>query len=210
MGHVRTAGRVADGVCVLLCAPLWVPAVALGALLIVVFDGRPAFFRARRTGIAGRQFTLWKLRTMAPVGGPRISGPDDPRVTRVGRFLRRTRLDELPQLANVLLGDMALVGPRPEDPAFVDTADPRWLEILSRRPGLCSPVTLRFAAIEGRLLAGRKDPEAVYRRRILPRKLLLEGAYARARTPWTDLLCLARGAAYPAVGSSWTPWRTRR
>ena len=199
---MRAAGRVGEVLCVLLCVPFWAPVVAVGALLVLVLDGRPAFFRARRMGVGGRPFTLWKLRTMAPGIWPRVSGPGEASVTVLGRYLRRTRLDELPQLVNVLRGDMALVGPRPEDPDFVDSADPRWVQVLARRPGLCSPVTLRFTAIEGRLLAGSADPEAVYRRRILPRKLALEAAYARERTPWSDFVCLARCAAYPVVGSA--------
>jgi exopolysaccharide biosynthesis polyprenyl glycosylphosphotransferase len=114
--------RVVDVVVSLFLLVLTLPLLALSALAVWLWDGRPVFYRQVRLGQFGRPFVLWKLRTMKPdaeVNGPEFAGAEDPRITRVGRILRRFRLDELPQLFNVLVGDMSLVGPRPERPEFV-------------------------------------------------------------------------------------------
>jgi lipopolysaccharide/colanic/teichoic acid biosynthesis glycosyltransferase len=167
--------------------------VVLAPVLLVIatavrIDSRgPALFAAPRLGQAGRPFTAWKFRTMAVAGNhaSRISGPADPRITGLGRVLRRTRLDELPQLWNVVRGEMRLVGPRPEDPAFVDAADPAWAAILGLRPGITGLAQLAFhdeaAALDP------VDLERSYRETVLPRKLAVDMAYARHRTPRLDV-----------------------
>ena len=106
------------------------PVIAVTGLAVAVSSGRPIFFRQRRVGQHGRIFDLYKLRTMRPnANGPQITSGNDARITRLGSSLRRTKLDELPTLWNVLRGDMSLVGPRPEVPRFVKLDDPLWQKI---------------------------------------------------------------------------------
>jgi lipopolysaccharide/colanic/teichoic acid biosynthesis glycosyltransferase len=171
---------VLAGVALLLLTPL----LLLVALAIVMTDGRPVFYPAARVGQHGRPFRLYKFRTMVPAGTA-VTVWDDPRITRVGKVLRRTKLDELPQFFNVLRGDMSLVGPRPEDPEYVALYTPEQRRVLDLKPGITSVAALRFVD-EGELLKG-DDWEAVYRERIMPAKLALEVEYAQRRTLWTDI-----------------------
>ena len=171
---------------------LTAPLLVVLAILVRVTSPGPAWYRATRVGRQGRLFGLWKLRTLAPsASGPAITVAHDRRITPLGGLLRRTHLDELPQLWNVLRGEMALVGPRPEDPLFVDEGDPRWTEVLALRPGLTGPTQLRFAAIERRQLRGI-DAERVYREHLLPQKLARDVEYVRNRTLAYDLKVLVR------------------
>jgi lipopolysaccharide/colanic/teichoic acid biosynthesis glycosyltransferase len=124
------------------------------------------------------------------VGGPSTAN-DDPRITRLGRFLRKYKLDELPQLINVLIGDMSLVGPRPEVPQYVALYDDREKAILSVRPGITDWASL-WNHDEGTLLAGAADPEKVYLEQIRPQKIRLQLAYVAQRSFWTDLRILAQ------------------
>src|SRR5574340_437572 len=164
----------------------------LGALgLAVRLDSPgPAIYAGRRVGEGGRIFTCHKLRTMRagpPAGGPgeAITLADDPRVTHLGRLLRRTRLDELPQLWDVARGDMRLVGPRPEAPAFVDLDDPLQQEVVRGRPGITGLAQLLHLDEAAEL--GGPDPVAHYRAVIQPRKLRLDAAYLRHRSLRLDL-----------------------
>lgn len=180
--------------------------VGLAALLLVVTapvllaamaairltSAGPALYLARRVGKDGRIFTMWKLRTMRAGPGPRITGAADPRTTPAGAFLRRTRIDEIPQLVNVLRGEMSLVGPRPEDPRFVELYSPEQRRVLSVAPGVTGAAQLAFAR-EEELLVG-EDPEATYVREILPRKLAIDLEYVRTRSLGGDLAILARTA----------------
>ena len=122
--------------------------------------------------------------------GPGITAQNDPRITGVGRFLRRTKIDELPQLINVLTGDMSIVGPRPEDPRYVTQYTPEQREILRVRPGITSAASLTYRNEEG-MLKGQ-DWETVYRTQILPAKLEIDLAYLSKRTLSSDLLLIAR------------------
>jgi lipopolysaccharide/colanic/teichoic acid biosynthesis glycosyltransferase len=152
----------------------------------------PACFRQTRIGRDGRPFTLWKLRTMrADAGGPPLTVGDDPRITAIGRWLRRTRLDELPQLWNVVRGDMSLVGPRPEVPRYVALYSPPQRAVLRARPGLTDPATLD-ALDEHAILAAHADAERAYVDVVLPHKLDRSLAYLAQRTVWTDLGVLVR------------------
>ena len=154
-------------------------------------DRGPILHRARRIGEGGRIITVLKVRTMVvSPDGPRLTGPDDPRVTRLGRILRRYRLDELPQLINVVRGEMSLVGPRPEDPAFVDMSDPLHRRVFMAKPGITGLAQLQFHDEAG-LLQGT-DPERRYREEILPAKLLLDAEYLDRRTTRLDLQILMR------------------
>ena len=167
------------------------PLLVLSAGAVVLTSGRPALYRQRRVGRGGRLFTLVKFRTMRPSsGGPQITRRGDDRVTPVGRVLRRTKLDELPELWNVLRGDMSFVGPRPEVERFVQPDDPRWREILRVRPGLTDPVTLSLRDEERILAAVAGDPEAYYRETLQPLKLAGYVEYLRRRTWKTDLVVI--------------------
>lgn len=163
------------------------------AVAIVVTDGFPVLFRQTRVGRGGREFTLLKFRSMR--GAPRnASGGFEPgqtsRVTGIGKLLRRTKLDELPQLLNVIRGDMSVVGPRPEVPRWTTVHEEMWRVVLSVRPGLTDPASLTFADEEA-ILAAASDPEAAYRDEVLPRKLRIASEYARTRTVLGDLRIIA-------------------
>jgi lipopolysaccharide/colanic/teichoic acid biosynthesis glycosyltransferase len=176
----RCVERLVD---IVVAGALLVPALPVLAIIAVAVrldSSGPVLHRAIRAGRYGRQFTLYKVRTMvtgAAALGPAITSATDARVTRVGRFLRRTKLDELPQLWNVLVGDMRLVGPRPEDPRFVALYGSEQRLVLTVCPGITGPSQLMFFD-EERLLTG-SDPEEAYIRDVLPRKLALDLAYVR-------------------------------
>jgi lipopolysaccharide/colanic/teichoic acid biosynthesis glycosyltransferase len=171
------------------------PVLALIALLLKMDSPGPIFYRAIRVGRGGATFRLYKFRTMvenAEYLGPGITGSNDMRVTRFGRRLRRYKLDELPQLFNVLKGDMSLVGPRPEDPRYVSYYTPQQKRLLELRPGITSAASLAFRD-EADLLTG-DDLEQEYIHVILPRKLALEIEYQQHRTIWSDLQVIWRTA----------------
>lgn len=165
------------------------------ALWIRLDSPGPAWFRQERVGRGGRPFRIHKFRTMvldAPARGPALTVGADPRVTRAGAWLRRSKLDELPQLLDVLAGDMSIVGPRPELPQYVALYPAALREqVLSVRPGITDPVSLRLAD-ESELLARAADPEREYREVILPAKLSEAAAYAAGATWWSDLAVIVR------------------
>ncbi len=153
----------------------------------------PLFYKAARVGKDGRLFAMYKFRTMAdgPEGdGPKVTAKDDPRITRLGRFLRDTKLNELPQLLNVLRGDMSLVGPRPEDPEFVARYSAEEREVLSVRPGITSPASVLYSDEEAMLSFATASES--YLSDILPSKLRLDLLYVRRRSFLLDLDVLVR------------------
>jgi lipopolysaccharide/colanic/teichoic acid biosynthesis glycosyltransferase len=171
------------------------PLMGLIALAIKCDTPGPVLFQQERVGKGGRPFCIHKFRTMvvdAPQRGPALTIGDDIRITRVGRFLRRSKLDELPQLLDVLIGNMSLVGPRPELPEYV-ALYPAALraKVLAVRPGITDPVSLAYAD-ESLLLARAVDPEREYVDVILPRKLSAAADYAEHATLTTDLKVIAR------------------
>ena len=168
------------------------PLLAVAATAICLTSPGPALFRQERVGRFGQPFFLLKLRTMRAGDGPQITAAGDRRVTAVGRFLRRTKLDELPQLWNVLRGDMSLVGPRPETARYVDLQDPRWTRILSVRPGLSDPASIRYRDEEKLLASVSGDRDRYYREVLLPAKLEISQAYLSRRTWRSDVAVLAR------------------
>lgn len=164
------------------------PLLIVIAVMIKVQDGGPVFYKAKRVGLHGSIFKLFKFRTMvmnADKIGAVITVQNDPRVTKIGRFLRKTKLDELPQLLNVLLGDMSLVGPRPEDPSYVALYTEDQKGILSVRPGITSAASLTYRN-EEQLLAG-PDWETIYKTKVMPAKLTIDLEYISHRTFLTDL-----------------------
>src|SRR6266542_2172591 len=149
------------------------PVLLCVSAAIALEDGLPILFRQTRVGRHGKQFKLLKFRSMRTgVAGARITSGADNRITRTGRILRKYKLDELPQLWNVLKGDMGLIGPRPEVPPFVDLSDAAWMAVLAVRPGITDLATLLYRD-EERLLAQAGNTEEFYRNTILPAKLAL-------------------------------------
>ena len=186
--------RVMDiGVSALLLVILAFPLLAI-ALLILAKDGSPAVFKQQRIGHQGRPFSILKFRTMrvSAAGDQAVtSGDTDSRITPLGMHLRRHRLDELPQLFNVLQGDMSFVGPRPEVPEYVDLESHLWQKALSVRPGITGPDALAFRD-EGKALSQAKNADAHYREHILPSKLAMQAEYAEQRSLAGDLMVLFR------------------
>ena len=164
--------------------------IVLGPILVAIAvavrlrDGAPVIYRARRVGQHGREFRLFKFRTMVPSGGSSVTVWADPRVTPLGQRLRRLKLDELPQLLNVLRGEMSIVGPRPEDPSYVALYTDEQRRVLSVKPGITGVAALAYAD-EDSLLRG-EDWEATYRLTIMPAKLQLELDYLDRRSARTD------------------------
>jgi lipopolysaccharide/colanic/teichoic acid biosynthesis glycosyltransferase len=195
-----TIKRTFDLLSLLLLMPVVLPVSALIAVAVLLDSPGPIIYRAARIGRAGRSFEMLKFRTMrVGVAGHAIAGADDRRITPVGRFLRASRLDELPQLWNVLRGEMSLVGPRPELEEFVRLHADEYREILAVPPGITGPTQLRYAGVEARVLSLHEDPEAYYRERLLPDKVALDLAYARSHSHAEDLTVLCQTLALPAI-----------
>jgi len=167
-------------------AVLALPLLALGLLVRLGSPG-PALFRQQRVGRRGRLFRIWKLRTMySDTRGRQITTAGDRRVTPLGRFLRRFKIDELPQLVNVWLGDMSFVGPRPEVPLYVAQYTEEQRRVLSVRPGITDPASLQFRDEEA-VLARFADPERAYVEVVLPLKLDLAREYLERQSLGGDL-----------------------
>ncbi|HKW58989.1 MAG TPA: sugar transferase [Candidatus Dormibacteraeota bacterium] len=172
------------------------PILALSAIAVKLESRGPAFFHGPRVGRHGRLFYIHKLRTMRPGAdraGPAVTAGDDPRVTRVGRFLRRTKLDELPQLLNVVKGEMSLVGPRPEHPTYVERYTAEQRRLLAVRPGITGPAAIAFIDEEEQLRGGQS--EKVYVEEVMPKKLALELRYIDNASFRADFEILLKTAA---------------
>lgn len=168
------------------------PLLSILALWVKWGSPGPAFFRGARVGRYGTPFRIFKFRTMV-VNAERLGGPstadDDSRITRAGRVLRKYKLDELPQLINVIKGEMSLVGPRPEVQQYVNMYTEEEQAILTVRPGLTDWASI-WNSDEGAILAGSADPERTYVEKIRPEKLRLQLRYVRERSFWTDIVIL--------------------
>jgi lipopolysaccharide/colanic/teichoic acid biosynthesis glycosyltransferase len=176
-------------------AGLWAtaPLFAGVAIAIRVTDGGSVFFRQERVGRHGKPFKMLKFRTMvvdAERRGASITVGQDPRITTVGRWLRASKLDELPQLLNVLAGEMTLVGPRPEVPRYVAMYDEAQREVLKLTPGVTDKASIRYRN-ESELLAGADDPEKFYVDVVMPDKIRINLEYARRATALSDLAVVA-------------------
>jgi lipopolysaccharide/colanic/teichoic acid biosynthesis glycosyltransferase len=191
----RAFDLVASVCGVLVLSPLF----AVVSVLIAFDSGRPVFYTQDRIGRDGRRFRLFKFRTMvrdAETKGRPITVGNDPRVTRIGRWLRRTKLDELPQLVNVVRGDMSLVGPRPELPMYVELFPLEYERLLRVRPGITDRASILYRDESDRL--GRSpDPDVEYRTRILPDKLRLSAEYLESASIWSDLGLIVRTLVGP-------------
>jgi lipopolysaccharide/colanic/teichoic acid biosynthesis glycosyltransferase len=170
------------------------PLLVLAALAIKLTSTGPVLHRAARVGRNGTLFTLYKFRSMRSDAhrGPSLTTSGDPRITRVGVLLRRFKIDELPQLVNVVRGEMSLVGPRPEDARFVAAYTPEQKRVLGVRPGVTSPASVVYRDESQLLPDGSEQAESVYLSEIMPAKLALELDYLEKRTFWSDLRVLVR------------------
>lgn len=189
--------RIVDLVLSLGAILLLSPFLVTVAVLIRAHDRGPVFYRASRVGRHGRPFTMLKFRTMvmnAEKLGASSTADDDPRITRLGKFLRRYKLDELPQLFNVLAGSMSLVGPRPQVKWAVDLYTPEERMVLEVQPGITDFASLHFPN-EGEILKGSKDPDRDYMEKIHPEKMRLALQYVRERSLAADLKILCQTAA---------------
>lgn len=193
----RFGKRAFDIVVSAIALALLAPFLIVLTIAVRLSSPGPALFRQERVGQGFRPFRILKFRTMvvdAPTrGGPLTAGDRDPRITRVGAFLRATKLDELPQFINVLRGEMSLVGPRPEMAKYVEPFHAEYVKLLTVRPGMTDPSSLRYRN-EGRLLATAADPEAYYLEKILPDKIRLSAAYVDTISCYRDLSLITRTA----------------
>jgi lipopolysaccharide/colanic/teichoic acid biosynthesis glycosyltransferase len=181
--------RIFDGIMALLGLAVSGPFFIWVSWLIRREDGGPVFYRGERVGFRGRPFHIFKFRTMvvdAERLGPSSTSDRDPRITRIGKILRKYKMDELPQLINVLIGDMSLVGPRPEVKYYTDRFTEEEKAILSVRPGITDWASI-WNSDEGAVLAGAEDPEKAYEELIRPTKLRLQLKYVRERSFRVDL-----------------------
>jgi len=182
----RVLDVVLAGAGIVLLSPVFV----IAAVAILIDSGRPILFRQVRVGRDYRPFVLYKLRSMSQEStGLPITADGDPRVTCVGRLLRSTKLDELPQLINVIRGDMSLVGPRPEVQRYVDLFHDDYVDILAVRPGITDLASVKYRN-ESQLLAASADPERTYLQDILPDKIALSKEYVGQHSMRLDLRIL--------------------
>lgn len=187
--------RLFDLVFALLFAALLGPCILLISILILIIDGAPVFFVAERMQTLNRPFGLWKFRTMCSSNNDSgVTGGDKlDRITRTGRFLRKLRLDELPQVWNVLRGDISFVGPRPPLRVYVEAYPEIYAKVLKSKPGITGLATLAYHSHEARLLAGCTTPDetdAVYRRACIPRKAKLDLIYQNHQSLCFDLILM--------------------
>jgi lipopolysaccharide/colanic/teichoic acid biosynthesis glycosyltransferase len=189
---------------------LW-PLLLVVALLVKCTSRGPAFFRHERMGRGFRHFGVLKFRTMvedAPRLGGSITFGDDPRITRVGKWLRKSKIDELPQLINVLRGEMSLVGPRPEVRRYVEMFRDDYEEILQLRPGITDLASIEYRD-EAAVLGEASDPETEYVQRVLPEKIRLAKQYVRRRSLRLDLRILFGTVIHLAGDRISQPWAAR-
>ena len=187
-GLPRPVEFVLAGLFLVLLSPLLIAC----AVLVILSSAGPVFFRQLRVGRNGKVFKLFKFRTMrVSEDGLLITASTDNRITPLGRFLRKWKLDELPELYNVLKGEMSFVGPRPEVPELVDLSNPLWRIILDARPGITDPVTLTLRNEEA-VLAMAEDKEQYYRAVIQPYKLKGYIRYLEVKSFWRDVAVILR------------------
>ncbi|MHB9009858.1 MAG: sugar transferase [Limisphaerales bacterium] len=186
--------RLLDVILAFIALVLAMPLLILVSVAIVVDSGWPFIFCQRRVGMGRREFKIYKFRSMFVSTGSECGSFDAgncQRVTRIGRFLRKLKIDELPQLWNVIIGDMSMVGPRPEVPKWVAVYPEQWQRVLKVRPGITDPASILFRN-EEEVLRQSADPERAYMEMILPQKLRLYQEYIAKRSTIGDLHILWR------------------
>jgi lipopolysaccharide/colanic/teichoic acid biosynthesis glycosyltransferase len=186
---MRLHKRLFDLLCTVPGVILLAPAMLVVAALIWLDDRGPIFFRQERVGLRGNAFRIWKFRTMvvdAERRGAQFAVGRDPHITRIGAWLRRTKLDELPQLFNLLAGEMSLVGPRPELPHYVNQYTDAQRRVLELTPGITDPASIKYRD-EPEVLAQAADPEATYVSEIMPEKIRLSLDYAARASVLRDI-----------------------
>lgn len=203
LGRVFDIALAAAGLIVLL------PVIVIVSLAILLESGRPILFIQVRLGKNGRHFKMYKFRKFSPkpdVAGCPLTVKGDPRMTRVGRILEASKIDEVPQLFNVLRGDMAFVGPRPESLAFADCFEGQFRAVLDHRPGIFGPSQVAFRS-EGKLYPEGDDPTEFYRRVLFPTKASIDLSYFRHRTFPGDLAWILRGflAVFGVISATASP-----
>ena len=199
----RAVKRAFDIVVSALVLTLLAPLFLVVAIAIKLDSPGPVFFKQERIGRGGRLFRMIKFRTMVAGRqrqGPNVSAHSDPRVTRVGALLRRSFVDESPQLINVLKGDMSLVGPRPETPEYASLLSPAERRIFSVRPGMAGPSTLAYSRDEPAILAGQPDPDSYYRSHLLHERVAVDLSYLERPTLAEDIRILWLTALYVFTG----------
>ena len=185
--------RILEFVIALLGLMVLLPIITIIAILIKLNSRGPVLFRAERAGKGGKPITIFKFRSMvkdAMKFGPPITTQADNRITLVGKFLRKTKLDELPQLINVFKGDMCFVGPRPEDLGIVKKYTDVQRRILSYKPGITSPASIEYRAEENAIPADQW--EEIYLRDILPNKISIDLDYFQNANFWSDLMVILK------------------
>ncbi len=205
--YVRFGKRCFDVLGSFLGLLLLMPFLALLGILVWLSSGFPVIFRQVRTGRNGKPFRIWKFRSMrvrVEDQDQLLTAAGDDRVTPVGLWLRKSKFDELPQLFNVLKGEMSLVGPRPEVPIYTQLYSPEQKEVLTVRPGVTGPSSTRYIS-EEQILACQPDKEAYYLTVLLPAKLEVDLAYSRTLTFNTDLKLIAN-----TFTNLLLKWRTER
>jgi lipopolysaccharide/colanic/teichoic acid biosynthesis glycosyltransferase len=192
--------RLVDVIFATTALVLLFPLLLVVAVVIKIDSRGPAFYRQQRVGRFGRTFVILKFRSMvadAQKTGPLVSGRKDPRITRVGAFLRSTKLDEMPQFVNVIKGEMTLIGPRAEVMRYIPHYSPQELQLLAVRPGLTGPGQLLFTLEQAAELDEADDPDAFYVHRQLHGKLALDLEYLSRRSLWVDTRTILRTIALP-------------
>jgi lipopolysaccharide/colanic/teichoic acid biosynthesis glycosyltransferase len=197
--------RIFDIGVALLALPILAPIFVVVILAVAIESPGSPFYGGWRIGKDGKRFRMWKFRTMvnrADKLGTAITTRRDPRITRVGRFLRATKIDELPQFFNLLVGDLTLIGPRPEAPQFVNRYSPEQRQILKVKPGITGPTQLIYTVLEGETVPDGEDAERFYVEQVMDRKLRSDLEYIHRRTFWSDchvvlltIAMMARAAA---------------
>jgi lipopolysaccharide/colanic/teichoic acid biosynthesis glycosyltransferase len=181
--------RIFDLAISILCIAILLPVYIILAILIKLYDTGPVFYKAKRVGLFGKPFYMYKFRSMIPdadKAGPSSSPKTDSRVTPIGKFLRKFKIDELPQLFNVISGNMSIVGPRPEEKKFTDMFSEEEKLILSVKPGITDWASV-WNANESELLEGSDDPDEFYLRHIRPEKIRLQLLYIQKHNFFVDL-----------------------
>ncbi len=181
--------RILDIAVAVAVLPVLTPLFALVCIAIVVESPGNPFYGGWRVGKNGKLFRMWKFRTMvkhADKLGTSITTRRDPRVTRIGWFLRKTKIDELPQFFNLLLGDLTLIGPRPESPDLAEQYTPEQKQIFTVKPGITGPVQLRYTDIEAEAVPDGKNAEVFYIECLLEQKVRMDIEYLRTRTVLSD------------------------